>query len=89
MGAARRIAVTSTIGLTSALLGDGLWDMLSWMALFAPVTVVLWYALPPMLGRRHLPPDFYPICLVSTYGCSISRNRPPLQHQGCTYSITH
>jgi hypothetical protein len=31
------IAVLSTVGLLSALLGDGIWDGLSWVALAIPV----------------------------------------------------
>ena len=31
------VAVISSLGLVSALLGDGLWDSLSWAALAVPV----------------------------------------------------
>ncbi|MBS0530893.1 MAG: hypothetical protein JSS22_16100 [Proteobacteria bacterium] len=31
------IGVLSTVGLLSALLGDGIWDGLSWLALAIPV----------------------------------------------------
>lgn len=34
------IAVASLIGLISALLGDGVWNTLSWITLGAPVAVV-------------------------------------------------
>ena len=34
------IGVMSAVGLISALLGDGLWDTLSWIALAIPVAVV-------------------------------------------------
>jgi hypothetical protein len=34
----------SAVGLVSALLGDGIWDALSWLALSVPVTVVAWFA---------------------------------------------
>ncbi|HEV8391498.1 MAG TPA: hypothetical protein VGQ35_16725 [Dongiaceae bacterium] len=37
------IAVLSGVGLTSALLGDDIWDVLSWLALAVPVAVILWY----------------------------------------------
>ena len=39
------IAVLSAVGLLSALLGDGVWDALSWAALGAPVAVALWYGM--------------------------------------------
>ena len=31
------IAIVSAVGLASALLGDGLWDALSWLTLAMPV----------------------------------------------------
>jgi hypothetical protein len=34
------LAVTSGFGLVSALVGDGLWDALSWFALGAPLAVI-------------------------------------------------
>jgi hypothetical protein len=37
------IAILSGIGLISALLGDHIWDVLSWLALTVPVVVILWY----------------------------------------------
>lgn len=39
------VAAASFAGLLSALLGDGLWDGLSWLALSVPVAVVLWFVL--------------------------------------------
>lgn len=41
------IAILSGIGLVSALLGDDIWDVLSWLALTVPVVVILWYWLRP------------------------------------------
>jgi hypothetical protein len=38
------LAVVSVIGLLSALLGDGIWDVLSWLALGTPIAVVARYA---------------------------------------------
>jgi len=35
------ITLLSAVGLLSALLGDGIWDALSWFALAAPVLVTL------------------------------------------------
>ena len=37
------IAILSTVGLISALVGDDIWDMLSWLTLAVPVTVILYY----------------------------------------------
>lgn len=37
------LAVVSAGGLLSALLGDGIWDVFSWVALSAPVIVIGWY----------------------------------------------
>lgn len=30
------------VGLVSALLGDGVWDGVSWLAIFAPIGAVWW-----------------------------------------------
>jgi hypothetical protein len=38
------IAVVSCAGLISALVGDDLWDVLSWLTLSMPVAVAIWYA---------------------------------------------
>jgi hypothetical protein len=39
------LAVLSAAGLTSALLGDGAWDVVSWIALAAPIAVPLYFVL--------------------------------------------
>ncbi|HEY4135725.1 MAG TPA: hypothetical protein VGO34_10975 [Alphaproteobacteria bacterium] len=36
------LAVVTLFGLLSALLGDGLWDVLSWIALGLPLAVIAW-----------------------------------------------
>ncbi len=41
-GAASLIAVVTLFGLLSALLGDGVWDALSWVLLAIPLAVILW-----------------------------------------------
>jgi hypothetical protein len=57
-GAPIVIGVVSAVGLISALLGDGGWDVLSWFALGAPVTVIIWYVYAsrslasPKIGKR-------------------------------------
>ena len=38
------LAAVSGVGLASALLGDGVWDALSWVALGIPVVAALWYS---------------------------------------------
>jgi predicted cobalt transporter CbtA len=35
------LAVVTAVGLMSALLGDGFWDVLSWVSLVAPMIVIL------------------------------------------------
>lgn len=37
------IAIVSTVGLISALVGDGWWDAVSWVALGLPVLLYLLY----------------------------------------------
>ncbi|WP_013503329.1 hypothetical protein [Rhodopseudomonas palustris] len=37
------IGVITALGLTTALLGDGLWDWISWIALSLPVAVAIVY----------------------------------------------
>ncbi|CAI4030288.1 hypothetical protein DNFV4_00716 [Nitrospira tepida] len=39
------LAAVSAVGLISALLGDGVWDALSWLALGTPIAVSLWFGL--------------------------------------------
>lgn len=46
------LALISLFGLLSALLGDGLFDALSWLALSVPIAVALWYWRPGLLRRR-------------------------------------
>ncbi|MDR2679097.1 MAG: hypothetical protein LBB51_06635 [Zoogloeaceae bacterium] len=37
------LGLSSAIGLISALVGDGVWDVLSWITLLVPVAVVAWF----------------------------------------------
>jgi hypothetical protein len=39
------IAAASVAGLTSALVADGFWDLVSWLTLGAAVAVAVWYTL--------------------------------------------
>lgn len=41
------MAMVSALGLTSALLGDDVWDYLSWLALAAPLAVIGWHLSHP------------------------------------------
>jgi len=41
------LALATAVGLLSALLGDAMWDALSWVALGAPVTLAAWFAWRP------------------------------------------
>ncbi|MCD0502201.1 hypothetical protein [Bordetella petrii] len=36
------LGAASIIGLISALLGDDIWDVLSWITILAPVAAVAW-----------------------------------------------
>jgi hypothetical protein len=36
------IAIASLVGLVAALLGDGLFDITSWLALATPSTTIAW-----------------------------------------------
>ena len=47
------LGVLTTIGLISALLGDGVWDLISSVALGAPVAVGAWHGLRPRRGERR------------------------------------
>ena len=44
-GAPIALAVLSAIGLVAALIGDGVYDAVSWIGLGLPVAVSLWYGL--------------------------------------------
>ncbi len=41
------IGVLSTIGLVAALVGDGLWDSVSWLTLFVPIALYALFLLRP------------------------------------------
>lgn len=44
-GAPILVAVSTVVGLMSALLGDGVWDYLSAVALGVPAVACVWYGL--------------------------------------------
>jgi hypothetical protein len=37
------LALLGAVGLLSALLGDDVWDALSWLTLGLPLAVILWF----------------------------------------------
>ncbi|MYM67351.1 hypothetical protein GTP45_10960 [Pseudoduganella sp. FT55W] len=45
-GAPIALAILTLIGLISALVGDGVWDHVSAVALGVPVLLCLWFGLP-------------------------------------------
>jgi len=47
------LAVLTTIGLVAALLGDGVWDLVSAVTLGAPVAVGAWYAFRRTPAQRR------------------------------------
>jgi hypothetical protein len=42
------LALASIVGLASALFGDDAWDVLSWLALGAPLAIILWKIATPV-----------------------------------------
>jgi hypothetical protein len=42
-GAPVALGVITIVGLLSALLGDGVWDLVSVIALAVPIGVIAWY----------------------------------------------
>jgi hypothetical protein len=48
------LGLLTVIGLTSALLGDGLWDVVSWCALGLPLVASAWM---PALESARNPSD--------------------------------
>jgi NADH:ubiquinone oxidoreductase subunit 2 (subunit N) len=42
------LGLLSGFGLVSALLEDGMWDLLSWLALGIPTALIAWYWLRPV-----------------------------------------
>lgn len=51
------LALLSTVGLLSALLGDGIWDVLSWLALATPVFVIVRHSLRHLRSRENFERD--------------------------------
>ena len=47
-GAPAVLGLLSAVGLISALLGDDIWDALSWLTLPAPLVIIAWYVTRPV-----------------------------------------
>jgi hypothetical protein len=45
------LALITFIGLLSGVLGDGIWDAVSWLGLGIPIAVVCWFVLRHSSGR--------------------------------------
>jgi hypothetical protein len=44
-GAPIGLALVSALGLVAGLLGDGVWDVVSWLGLGLPIAACLWFGL--------------------------------------------
>lgn len=47
------LAMISMIGLLSALVGDGPWDLLSWFTLGTPLLVIAWFLQKPKSSKKN------------------------------------
>lgn len=47
------LGILSTIGLLSALIGDDVWDGVSWLCLTIPLVAIGWFALKPGSAKRY------------------------------------
>ena len=48
------LAVLSAFGLVSALMGDGVWDGLSWLTLAMPIATATYHIARERSGRKQL-----------------------------------
>jgi hypothetical protein len=48
------LGILTCVGLVAALVADGMWDLVSWIALGVPLAAVAWFAwiAPRRVGRR-------------------------------------
>lgn len=49
------LGAVSLVGLLSALLGDDLLDVISWISLIIPLLVIGWFVAKPRSGKRRFP----------------------------------
>lgn len=47
------VAVATVLGLLAALVGDGAWDLVSWLTLGPVVLLSAWFGLPWRAGGRR------------------------------------
>ena len=47
------LGILSTIGLLAALIGDDIWDGLSWLCLTIPLVAIGWFVLKPRSVKRY------------------------------------
>jgi hypothetical protein len=47
------LALVTASGLASALLGDDLWDVSSWLALSIPISVIVWHVAREIFSRTR------------------------------------
>ena len=50
-GAPTVLALVTLVGLISGVLGDGVWDAISWLGLGIPIAVIAWFVLRPRENR--------------------------------------
>lgn len=50
------IAVVSGVGLIFALVGDGLWDVMSWLAVGLPLAIAAWVWWPLSALKQKVTP---------------------------------
>lgn len=47
------LGLLSAIGLLSALAGDDIWDVLSWLTLTLPLVVAVYYLIKNLKGKKQ------------------------------------
>ena len=55
------LSIITSAGLLSALLGDGVWNALSWVALSIPLAVIVFYATRPMRKDHSRRRERFPV----------------------------
>jgi hypothetical protein len=51
-GAPTILAAVTCVGLLSGILGDGVWDTISWVGLGIPIAVLAWFVFRPRESRH-------------------------------------
>jgi hypothetical protein len=47
------LGILTTVGLVTALIGDGIWDALSWLTLAVPIAVCVYCLVVPQESRHR------------------------------------